>query len=239
MLQEYGTSYDSLIIRTDSYQVWVTFAKRYKSLQWNTMWSWHEIHDHAVKKIKRLVTSEHLLSFYELNKDLTLQCASSKTRLGVAFLESGKAIASASRTLTGTETRYTQIEKEIIAFVVWLEKFYQYNYGQDVTIQSNHKQLEIIKKTHWTQHSSTYSTRMLLRLQKYSTKLECQPWKEMHLANTIKQAYFRNNGQSGALLNEMVHFAHLQPTLVDSLQEIRNETCQGSTLSELIHVIIT
>ena len=43
----------------------------------------------------------------------------------------------------------------------------------------------------------------------------------------------------GALLDKIVHFAHLQPTLEDCLQEIRSETQQDRALQELINIILT
>ena len=42
----------------------------------DTVWSWHEIHDRAVEKIKRLRTSEPVLSYNDPQKELTLQCDS-------------------------------------------------------------------------------------------------------------------------------------------------------------------
>ena len=61
----------------------------------------------------------------------------------------------------------------------------------------------------------------------------------MHLADTLSRAYLRKNDKTGALLDEIVHFAHLQPTLEDCLQEIRSETQQNRALQELINIIHT
>ena len=113
--------------------------------------------------------------------------------MGAALLQTGRPIALASRALTDTETRYSQIGKELLAVVFGLENFYQYTYGQDVTVQSDHKPLEIImnKPLHT---APKRLQRMLLRLHKYSTKLEYHPVKEMHLhvADTLSRAYLRN-----------------------------------------------
>ena len=155
-----------------------------------------------------------------------------------ALLKTGIPIAFASRALSHTETRYAQIEKDLLAVVFGLEKFHQYTYGQDVIVQSDHKPLEIIMKK--TLHRAPQRLqRMLLQLRKYSTKLEYHPVKEMRLTDTPNRAYLRNNDQTGALLNEIVHFAHLQPTLNDCFQEIRSETQQDRGLQKLINVILT
>ena len=54
--------------------------------------------------------------------------------------------AFATRALSDAETRYAQIEKELLAVVFGLEKFHQYTYGRPVTVQSDHKPLEVIVK---------------------------------------------------------------------------------------------
>ncbi|XP_062596409.1 uncharacterized protein K02A2.6-like [Saccostrea cucullata] len=99
--------------------------------------------------------------------------------------------------------------------------------------QSDHKPLEPLHT------APKHLQRMLLRLQKYSTKLEYHPGEEMHLADTLSRAYLQNSDRTGALLDEIVHFTHIQRTVGDSLQEIRDETRRDNTLQELIHVILT
>ena len=51
----------------------------------------------------------------------------------------------ASRALTPPETRYAQIEKELLAIVFACDRFEAYIYGRDrVSIESDHKPLEMI-----------------------------------------------------------------------------------------------
>ena len=44
-----------------------------------------------------------------------IQCDASEKGLGAALLQDDKHVAFASRALTDTETRYAQIEKELLA----------------------------------------------------------------------------------------------------------------------------
>ena len=76
-----------------------------------------------------------MLSYFDPNQSLILQCDASETDLGAAILQRGRPVAFANRVLT----RYAQIEKELLAVVFGLEKFHQYKYGRDVTVQSDHK----------------------------------------------------------------------------------------------------
>ena len=75
-----------------------------------------------------------------------IQCDASEKGLGAALLQEGQPTAFASRALIDTETRYAQIEKEMLATIFAAEKFDQYTFGHSVTVQSDHKPLESILK---------------------------------------------------------------------------------------------
>ena len=74
--------------------------------------------DDACEAMKRLVREAPVLRFYDPDKELSIQCDASQTGLGVALLQDGQPLAFVSRALTDTETRYAQLEKEMLA-VVW------------------------------------------------------------------------------------------------------------------------
>ena len=61
-------------------------------------------------------------------------------------MQNDQPIAYASCALTDAETRYAQIEKELLAVVYGLEKFHTYTYGRCVAVQSDHKPLDMIFK---------------------------------------------------------------------------------------------
>ena len=54
-----------------------------------------------------------MLSNFDPNQSLILQCDATETGLGAAILQEGRPVAFASRVLADTETRYAQIEKEL------------------------------------------------------------------------------------------------------------------------------
>ena len=78
--------------------------------------------------MKRLVSEAPVLRFYDPDKELSIQCDASQTGLGAALLQDGKPLAFVSRALTDTETRYAQLEKEMLAVVWSIETFVQYIY---------------------------------------------------------------------------------------------------------------
>jgi hypothetical protein len=60
----------------------------------------------------------------------------------ITIMQENQPIAYASRALTNTETRYAQIEKELLSVIFGLERFHQYTYGRTVQVRSDHKSLE-------------------------------------------------------------------------------------------------
>ena len=109
-------------------------------------WHWTEHQEQALNKLKQLVTVAPVLEYFDPKEELTLQRDASDMGLGAVLTQNGQPIAFATRALSDAETRYAQIEKELLAVVFGLEKFHQYTYGRPVTVQSDHKPLEVIVK---------------------------------------------------------------------------------------------
>ena len=108
-------------------------------------WHWTDHQDQAFQRIPQRATKAPILKHYGPTEELTLQSDASQTGLGAVLTQNGQ--PHASRALSDTETRYAQIEKELLSVVFGLEKFHQYTHGQKVKVQTDHKLLEaIIKK---------------------------------------------------------------------------------------------
>ena len=82
----------------------------------DSVWCWQSQHDEAMESIKKLVTAQPILRYYVV-KEVTIQCDASEVDLGAALLQNGQPVAFASRSLSSTERRYAQIEKECLAIV--------------------------------------------------------------------------------------------------------------------------
>ena len=92
-------------------------------------WCWLEQHEQVFKTVKEYLTKAPVLAYYDITKEVTIQCDASETRLGAVLLQEKQPIAYASRALTETETRYAQIEKELLAIVWATHKFDQWSQG--------------------------------------------------------------------------------------------------------------
>ena len=118
--------------------------------------------------------------------------------------QNGKPIAYASRALSEAETRYAQIEKELLAIVFGMERFQQLTYGQDVTVLSDHKPLESILKKPLSSAPPRLQ-RMLLRLQKYTFKLQYKQGKKMVISDMLSRAYLNERQDTDRELEDRIH----------------------------------
>uniref|UniRef100_A0A803JCG3 Gypsy retrotransposon integrase-like protein 1 n=1 Tax=Xenopus tropicalis TaxID=8364 RepID=A0A803JCG3_XENTR len=92
----------------------------------DSVWVWQSSHDKSMEQIKKLVTAQPVLRYYDVNEEVTVQCDASEKGLGATLMQQGQPVAFASRTLSPTEQRYAQIEKECLAIVFGCQKFDQY-----------------------------------------------------------------------------------------------------------------
>ena len=97
----------------------------------------------------------------------------------------GKPIAypSRSRSLTETEQRWFQIEKELLAIMFVQEHFHQYIYSKEVQVESDHKPLETILKKP-IENVSPRIQLMLLRLLRYKLDVRYVPGTKLYIADT-------------------------------------------------------
>ena len=81
-------------------------------------------------------------------KPVVLQVDASQVGLGATLLQDSKVIAYASKSLTPAETRYTNIEHEILTVVFECLKFHHYLYGRSFVCNCDHQPLENIHLKH-------------------------------------------------------------------------------------------
>ena len=200
-------------------------------------WKWTHEHDAAFKRIKEMATTSPLLRYYNPEDELTIQCDASEKGLGAAVLQKGQPVAFASRALTDTETRYAQIEKELLAVVFALDKFEQYAYGRPVTIESDHKPLEAIAKKP-LRCAPKRLQGMFLKIQKFDINIVYNPGSRMYLADTLSRAYLPSSKNTQGDF-EMVNVLKILPVSEEKHDEILRHTSKDEVLQLLKEVILT
>ena len=108
-----------------------TLEPLHKLLRKGTKWMWKAEQKAAFEHAKRMLRSADLLVHFDPTKELVL--ASDGTERPIGYV---------SRALNVAERNYSTIEKEALAVIFGVKKFYQFLYGHKFTIKTDHKPLE-------------------------------------------------------------------------------------------------
>ncbi|KAK3739351.1 hypothetical protein RRG08_041671 [Elysia crispata] len=156
------------------------------------------------------------LSYYDPKKATILEVDISMTGIGAALIQDGKPIAFASKSMTDTESRYANIERELLAVVFALERFHTYIYGKPVLVQSDHKPLENIQYKNLSKAPPRLQ-RMLLRIQPYNCTIQYKAGKEMIFADYLSR--ISPSTADEIELDKIVHQVSISEEKYKSLQE--------------------
>ncbi|GFV09923.1 transposon Tf2-9 polyprotein [Trichonephila clavipes] len=112
----------------------------------NVRFLWSKDCQVAFEQIKKEICSPKILVHYDPSLPLTLASDASPVGIGCVLSHvypdgSERPIAFASRTLSGSEKKYSQIDKEALSIVWAVRKFYLYLKGRRFTLITDHKPL--------------------------------------------------------------------------------------------------
>ena len=109
-------------------------------------WLWGPAQDAAFSKLKRLFTSNKTLKLYD--PSLCTKVTTDSSSYGLSAVLSQKSeystwhpVAYASRSLSLTEKRYAQVEKEALASAWACNRFEEYLIGLKFILETDHKPL--------------------------------------------------------------------------------------------------
>ena len=96
-------------------------------------WCWSHFQDEAFEKVKTELTKPSVLALYSPDANSKISSDASSFGLGAVLLQQQadkwRPVAYASRAISDTEQRYSQIEKEALSLVWAYEKFSNYIIG--------------------------------------------------------------------------------------------------------------
>lgn len=193
---------------------------------------WSASHQRAFDKVKGLTCKETTLSYFDPKKKTVIQVDASQKGIGAALLQDGKPIAFASKSLSETEKRYANIERELLAVVFGCERFHTYVYGARFQVDSDHKPLEMIMQKA-LRSAPPRLQRMLLRLQGYNVEVKYRPGPEMLIPDALsRQPVAQDQHIDLDLRVQFVQFSQ------EKLNLIQQETASDQVLAELKEIII-
>ena len=128
------------------------------------------------------------LRYYDRTLPVTVQADASLRGLGVCLIQQHEGkdqpIAFASKSLMDAETRYANIERELLAVIFACQCFSTYLLRRSFTAESNHKPLKMIAMKNLTS-APPHLQRMLLELQRYDVTIKYRPGAQMQLADAL------------------------------------------------------
>ena len=161
-------------------------------LKKDNMFHWEDQQTWSFQQVKTLIAKANTtpLRYYDRNLLLTVQVDACLRGLGACLIQKHKGkdqpIAFASKSLTDAETRYANIERELLAIVFACQRFSMYLLGRSFVAESDHKPLEMISMKNLA-NAPPRLQRMLLELQRYDVTIKYRPGKEMQLADALSQ----------------------------------------------------
>ena len=114
-------------------------------------WTWDTPQETAFQTLKKLLSSAPVLRHYQSDKPTKVSADASSYGIGGVLLQKAEGewrpVFYASRSLTSTEQRYAQVEKEALAMTWCCEKFANFLIGlPEFIIETDHKPLLGIMK---------------------------------------------------------------------------------------------
>ena len=115
-------------------------------LQKDQEFRWSPQCEEAFNKAKESLSSSHVLVHYNPSLPVILESDASQYGIGAVILHrfpngDERPIAYASRSLNSSEKNYSQIEKEGLAIIFGVTKYYMYLFGRKFTLRTDHKPL--------------------------------------------------------------------------------------------------
>ena len=161
----------------------VNYLNRFSPIMAETPWSqplrqlmkkdtpfvWQPEHHRAFQSLKQIITEAPVLAYYDPEKDNVIQSDASLKGIGYVLMPDGKPVCYANRSLSDTESRYSNIERELLADCWSLERFSHYFFGKQVVVETDHKPLE----SRWKKSIPSASPRLqrlLLKLSKFNVE---------------------------------------------------------------------
>lgn len=168
---------------------------------------WDRAQQHAFQQWKDILSTRPVLAIFDPTKDTFVSADASAYGLGAVLRQMQsdgtlKVIAYASRTLTDTERRYAQIEKEALAAVWACEKFRDYLIGTKFTLETDHKPLVTLFSTKSLDDLTPRVQRLRMRIMRFSYDIVHVPGKELLAADTLSRAPLTTT-ESGDLEQEV------------------------------------
>ena len=102
-------------------------------------WTWDTDHQTRFETLKKVIYEDACLKYYDRRAAVELEVDASQKGLGAALVQNGKPVAFGSKTLTECQSRYSNIERDMLAVVYGIQRYHTYLYARPFIIFSETK----------------------------------------------------------------------------------------------------
>ena len=207
-------------------------------------WVWDTPQQQAFELLKSQLTSAPVLAHYSPSKETKIASDASGYALGCVMKqrqEDGefKPVFYHSRSMTSTEQRYAQVEKEALAVTWACEKFSDYITGiKDLTLETDHRPLLALLKQKNLDELPPRIQRFRMRLMRFNYKIEYTRGKNLVTADALSRAPYDVPSDHDLMLeNEVNDFVRSVmdgfPASEKRLEEIRQTQTEDDICSRV------
>ena len=102
---------------------------------------WNPTYEKAFRQAKLHVANAVTLQYFNPGQPIVLECDASGNGVGGTLLQNGQPVIFISQALTDTQKHYSNIERELLAMVMVIEKLHHYIFGRHFTVHTDHSPL--------------------------------------------------------------------------------------------------
>lgn len=195
---------------------------------------WSETNLKHFYNIRELLCSDTARPFYDPHKPVVVQTDACGQGLGGVLLQDDRPVVFVSRTLTETEKRYSQIEREFLAIAFCLNKLRQYLIGVNFRLMIDNKPIvQLFSKP--IDRLSNRLQRWMLAIQHFSFSLAFIKNTDNILADALSRNAITDQ-PSDIELAEYTLCMLLSSSPID-LKSVAEQTTLDSTLSKVVKAV--
>lgn len=208
-------------------------------------WIWGQVQEEAFDQIKKLLSSTPVLQHYNPNMPTKVSADASSYGIGGVLMQkeekgNWKPVFYVSRSLTSTEQRYAQIEKEALAMTWVCERFSDFLVGMsEFIVETDHKPLLALMKSKNLDQLTPRIQRFRMRMMIFSYRIIHTAGKNLTTADTLSRAPSRGPKKVDEIKEKDVqHYIHSIaesfPASDMKIKEIRKQQCQDYECSKIM-----
>ena len=163
-------------------------------LQKSVPWHWGASQAASFRWAREVLTSDSVLGHFDISKRQVLVCDASSVGVGAVLAQrepdgTERPLGFVSRSLSASERKYSQIEREALAITFGVSKFHSYLLGNVFTLITDHKPLVMLFGEHadLPEMASARIRRWALKLAAYQYEIRYRRTEEMGNADALSR----------------------------------------------------